>query len=172
MPGGRGPDPSYDPFGQINGCFNDLPRLTTASVTDGLSNTVFASERAMGFINADRVNPLGRWTDSSDWDGGNTLVFAWISPNRMFYDSDPAFRTSLLPLVTVSSRHPGGVNVLLGDGSARFVKDTISSWPIDPATNSPVGIISWFDGFKNVPPPGIWQALATRSGGEVIGTGY
>lgn len=169
---GAQPDPSYDPFGQINGCFNDLPRLTTASVTDGLSNTVFASERAMGFINADRVNPLGRWTDSSDWDGGNTLVFAWISPNRMFYDSDPAFRTSLLPLVTVSSRHPGGVNVLLGDGSARFVKDTISSWPIDPATNSPVGIISWFDGFKNVPPPGIWQALATRSGGEVIGTGY
>jgi hypothetical protein len=35
-------------------------------------------------------------------------------------------------------------------------------------------IISWIDDFKNVPPPGVWQALATRSGGEVIdaGAGY
>ncbi len=41
------------------------------------------------------------------------------------------------------SYHSGGVNVLLGDGSVRFVRNGI-----DPAT---------------------WRALATRNGGEVIG---
>jgi prepilin-type N-terminal cleavage/methylation domain-containing protein/prepilin-type processing-associated H-X9-DG protein len=41
------------------------------------------------------------------------------------------------------SYHSGGVNVMLGDGSVRFVRNGI-----DPAT---------------------WRALATRNGGEVIG---
>jgi prepilin-type processing-associated H-X9-DG protein len=41
------------------------------------------------------------------------------------------------------SLHPGGVNVLLGDGSVRFVTNGISA--------------------------NTWQALATRAGGEVLG---
>jgi prepilin-type processing-associated H-X9-DG protein len=139
-------------------------------ITDGLSNTVFASERAMGFINANRVYPLGEWTDSS---GASTLVFAWNSPNSVFPDwSRPNYQASVMPGILVSSRHPRGANVLLGDGSVRFVKETISSWPIDPNTMSPVGIIYWFDGFKNVPPGGNWQALATRSGGELFASDY
>ncbi len=40
------------------------------------------------------------------------------------------------------SVHPGGVNVLLGDGSIRFIKDSIA-----------------------LPT---WKALSSRSGGEVI----
>ena len=41
------------------------------------------------------------------------------------------------------SRHAGGVNLLLGDGSVRFVRDSVA-----PAT---------------------WMALGTRAGGEVLG---
>jgi prepilin-type processing-associated H-X9-DG protein len=41
-----------------------------------------------------------------------------------------------------SSRHPGGVNTLFGDGAVKFVKD-------------PVNIA-------------IWRALGTRNGGEVV----
>jgi prepilin-type processing-associated H-X9-DG protein len=41
-----------------------------------------------------------------------------------------------------SSRHPGGVNTLMGDGSVRFIKESI-----------------------NLPT---WRALGTRSGGEVV----
>ena len=44
--------------------------------------------------------------------------------------------------VPPSSRHPGGVNTLFGDGTVRFVKDTVS-----------------------LPT---WRALGTRNGGEII----
>ena len=46
-------------------------------------------------------------------------------------------------VVPPSSAHTGGVNVLLGDGSVRFVTDTI-----------------------DLPT---WRALGTRNGGEVLG---
>ena len=44
--------------------------------------------------------------------------------------------------ITSRSYHPGGVNVLLGDGSVRFVKETLV--------------------------PSIWNALSTVNGGEII----
>jgi prepilin-type processing-associated H-X9-DG protein len=48
-------------------------------------------------------------------------------------------------VVTVTSRHPGGVNVILGDGSCRFIKQSIN--------------------------PTIWTALGTVAGGEVVDAG-
>ncbi|GIW87907.1 MAG: prepilin-type N-terminal cleavage/methylation domain-containing protein [Isosphaeraceae bacterium] len=45
--------------------------------------------------------------------------------------------------VTARSYHPGGVHALMGDGSVRFVKETVSGW--------------------------VWRALGTVQGGEVIG---
>ena len=45
--------------------------------------------------------------------------------------------------MTPSSRHSGGVNLLLGDGSVRFVRDSVTV-----AT---------------------WRALGSRNGGEVLG---
>lgn len=42
-----------------------------------------------------------------------------------------------------TSNHPGGVNVCLGDGSVRFIKDSVGLQP--------------------------WWALGTRAGGEVLG---
>jgi prepilin-type N-terminal cleavage/methylation domain-containing protein len=41
-----------------------------------------------------------------------------------------------------SSYHPGGVNLMLGDGSIRFMKDTIAL--------------------------SVWRALSTRNGGEIV----
>jgi len=162
------PDPSYDPLGQMNGCFNDTKSITYAGITDGLSNTAFASERALSFINAGRISPFGRWTDSI---GGSTLLYAWHPPNSVFRDwSRSGYRAGLLPALLVSSQHSGGVNVLLGDGSVRFVKATVNSWPLDPTTHGPQGLIQVSgDGFSNVPSPGVWQALITRAGGEILG---
>ncbi|MEO6811803.1 MAG: H-X9-DG-CTERM domain-containing protein [Isosphaeraceae bacterium] len=61
------------------------------------------------------------------------------------------------------------MNVLIGDGSVRFVKETIQTWPSDPIKGRPVGIkphkYGWW---LNVPSSGVWQALSTRSRGEVV----
>ena len=42
------------------------------------------------------------------------------------------------------SRHPGGVNAVLGDGSVRFIKESVA--------------------------PSIWIGLNSISGGEVVGS--
>ena len=47
-----------------------------------------------------------------------------------------------LGAITSQSYHPGGVNMLLGDGSVKFIKSTINGWT--------------------------WRALGTIAGGEVL----
>ena len=54
----------------------------------------------------------------------------------------PGSMANMSDQVPPSSYHPGGVNVLMGDGSVRFIRDGVS-----------------------LPT---WRALATRNGGEVI----
>jgi prepilin-type N-terminal cleavage/methylation domain-containing protein len=56
--------------------------------------------------------------------------------------SGPTAMVNMAVQIPPSSYHPGGVNVLIGDGSVRFMKDST-------ALN-------------------VWQALGTRNGGEVI----
>ena len=57
----------------------------------------------------------------------------------------------------------------MGDGSVRFIKDSIDTWPFDPVTGQPAGASrvggGWWVGF---PSRGIWQALSTRAGGEIV----
>ncbi|MDE2506790.1 MAG: DUF1559 domain-containing protein [Planctomycetota bacterium] len=54
------------------------------------------------------------------------------------------------------SMHPGGLNALLGDGSVRFVKETIDTWAYDPYSGFPVGAVpnsgGWFSGLTS---PGV-----------------
>jgi hypothetical protein len=51
----------------------------------------------------------------------------------------------------------------------RFVKETVQTWVFDLGTGEPKGAVQSPGGWwLNTPTPGIWQALATRSGGEVV----
>ena len=52
-----------------------------------------------------------------------------------------------------SSRHPGGANFVIGDGSIRFISEKIDSRPADP--ENPVG--------------GTFQLLSHRSDGGTVG---
>ena len=64
-------------------------------------------------------------------------------------------------IFNASSFHTGGVQVLMMDGSARFISENIDSGnqaATIPASNS-----------SSISPYGIWGALGTRAGGETIG---
>ena len=147
------------PVVYLRSAFGHNP-IRLASVTDGTSNTVFTAETLQGRDNDVRgavwtlaAMFMSRFTPNSSRDfygvadppggGGDRL-------GEGFCVDDPAGK---LPCVPVPypfydfysgsrSRHPGGVNVGLGDGSVRFIKETIS--------------------------PAIWMGLNTIRGGEVL----
>ena len=78
--------------------------------------------------------------------------------------------------MSVGSFHPGGANVGMADGSVRFLKETIASFPANalPATNYATnGPGPYFSGYNTYGMfPGtqmpVFNALSTRNGGEVI----
>jgi prepilin-type processing-associated H-X9-DG protein len=100
-------------------------------------------------ISFDRYSAVGSRFQNS-WYGGN-WVFA--SPMFLSYDhnlppNQPACSGLLLDhdsradVTPPSSLHPGGVNLVFCDGSARFVKNAVNR--------------------------AVWWSLGTRAGGEVI----
>ncbi|MEM6365976.1 MAG: DUF1559 domain-containing protein, partial [Planctomycetota bacterium] len=72
-------------------------------------------------------------------------------------------------IMSASSRHPGGVHVLMGDGAVKFITDSIEAG--DPQAET-----VWRQNAGNVSsnppgspsPYGLWGALGTRANGEVI----
>jgi prepilin-type processing-associated H-X9-DG protein len=68
----------------------------------------------------------------------NTRACAGMGGMMMMNGSMANMAVQLPP----SSYHPGGVNVMLGDGSTRFIKETIAL--------------------------SVWRALSTRNGGEIV----
>ena len=157
-------------------------------VTDGLSNTVAVSEQILGNGSAAGGNGTGSipastppvsptqqvlnltaaqndsitGTDPSptncvvgaagSWSGtrgakwmnghfGDTLYNHGLSPNSKSFDCGNNSHNA--GLTAARSRHVGGVHVLMCDGSSRFVSDSINL--------------------------SLWQGLASRAGGEVLG---
>ena len=141
--------------------FGQQCNIRFATVTDGLSNTVFMAELRQGILNDFRGLI---WTS---YPGGSSYITRF-APNGFqdyygsgisadvvtsaFYGVDEPGQG--LPIVVIPgpagiafsgarSLHPGGMNALYGDGSVRFVKNTID--------------------------PSIWIGINSINGGEVIG---
>jgi prepilin-type N-terminal cleavage/methylation domain-containing protein/prepilin-type processing-associated H-X9-DG protein len=154
---------------QANGSFNDISPIRISDVTDGLQNTLWASEKAtvafknLGSASAEYHGRFG-WYYSGNW--GDTLFTTFYPVNSMSFVAAAAGE---IHARAAWSMHPGGINALMGDGSVRFVKETIDTWSYDPLTGIPTGGQLSSNGYwQGVPAPRLWQALGTRAGGEVV----
>ncbi|SIO66461.1 prepilin-type N-terminal cleavage/methylation domain-containing protein/prepilin-type processing-associated H-X9-DG domain-containing protein [Singulisphaera sp. GP187] len=167
---------------QDNGIFFANSRTRIADVTDGTSNTILLGERKL----FERYRTDNNWWFAG-WLGASLFdTMTAMNPQRLTaIASLPAPNPNVPPGIqdnalwnSASSSHPGGANFAMADGSVRFLKETIQSWPVDSFGN-PTGIkdgggtMHPFDGttlYTLLPGTrlGIYQSLSTRSGGEVI----
>lgn len=98
-----------------------------------------------------------RWNDSNVSMTGFNTVLAPNSPRCAFLEGGAAW-DGRWGVYSAQSRHVGGVQVVMCDGSVRFISENIDS------------------GNKNAPDPtsgnspyGVWGALGTRGGAETVG---
>jgi prepilin-type N-terminal cleavage/methylation domain-containing protein/prepilin-type processing-associated H-X9-DG protein len=143
-----------------------------ASVTDGTSNSIAFGEHAHSLL--------------SRTDGSFDIMNWWMSGNygdtafTTFYPVNVQKKTQNQGMNTItnqgafanaaSSMHPGGAVFAFCDGSVRFIKDTVSSWTLDPTTGYPTGTNLTCTGWTTATgyAPGVYQALGTINGGEAI----
>jgi len=170
--------PNYAPLGyfqaeqqQATGVMYYQSSTRLAAVTDGTSNTLLFAERAYGALNIDPANAsVDMWWNSGYW--GHTSFNAEVPPNghKRYKDIINTKGYYWLAEEGASSFHPGGANVAFIDGSVKFVKDGVASWAVDPSTGHAKGLTQYKYAYTwGTSQPQTWQALATRSGGEVIG---
>jgi len=138
---------------RIDGPFYRNARIRAASVSDGLSNTVFIGEHSSilsnktwlgvvpGAVTPPRLD-LRAWPSENN--GAGCLVGAHSGPDThdhpqviIHAPNNPFGHTD-----EMWGEHPIGCNVLLGDGSVRFMSAFVNAY--------------------------IWVALSTRDGGDEI----
>jgi len=158
-----------------NGVMYGHSNVTIAGVTDGTSNTIAFGEHAHSLL-APGVREEYHWW-SSGYYTDNSFHSYWpinaqkILSTLLKNDATGVFEER--SVIYLSSLHPGGINVSMLDGSVRFLKETIDTWQVNPATGVPVGVTYTNSTTPPVIDPatakiGVYQALTTRAGGEVI----
>lgn len=157
------------------GLFYFRSKVALAEVTDGLSNTVFFSEKIRGtgtrdgnarsdqlvipavtsldatFQACNDASPLTATRLTSrqgmSWVMGEMCctTFNHVNVPNTHTCAGVGFPGNManMPMqIPPSSRHPGGVNAMMGDGGVRFIKDTVNLTT--------------------------WRSIGTRNGGEAV----
>lgn len=179
----------------VRGMFAFRRCYKISDITDGASNTIMLSERVRAdfgiggrpgarsiegtqtsvaglntspagclataasgvFVNPATVKGRfgSRWTDGQPERVGFTTVLAPNSPSCVSDGNVNADSTT--NLLSASSRHTGGVHALLGDGAVRFISENIDTG----ATTAP-------EVTSGPSPYGVWGALGSREGGDIV----
>ncbi|MEX1039282.1 MAG: DUF1559 domain-containing protein [Pirellulaceae bacterium] len=116
------------------GGFYAYSKTKMRDLMDGTTNTIAISERVWEFTGDHGLGPAyaGTWVGCGRTDKDHrcvqTLGFA---PRRPINNGGRSH-------TTVSSNHPGGVNVCLFDGSVRFISENIDHRPTGSNTDDPI----------------------------------
>src|SRR5262249_8276531 len=143
--------------------------VSLAAITDGTSTTMLFSERdwsTLKALNTQNFPEVKYWWNSGLWT--HTTYNGGAPPNYSKKHPEYFAQAWWWINVNASSHHLGGVNVAFTDGSVRFVKDSIASWTIQGVWPLGLPFRFPFDGDYGAAIPGVWQAIASRNGGEVV----
>ncbi len=153
-----------------------------SEITDGLSNTMVVGEGSR-FTNEVETWydtwTVAAWRPASIPGVTRTWAFATTAPrlnanlqipdptpcytytypitdglDSWIYDPDPKVNATSAGQFGFRSQHPGGAHFLFGDGSVRFLKETIDMGSPNFADHN----------------PGVYRKLSSKAGGEVIST--
>ncbi|QDU49299.1 DUF1559 domain-containing protein [Gimesia panareensis] len=188
--GAEGYDWHRRPGHRLSGIFEILTPIGVRNIVDGTSNTIIVGEvSAHGYKNGairtggtgvarlgnDGVFRSSLLATHSNGDvnagplldpegtprGGNPATATWWKSAP--YAFQPTFLAAWGPNANwpgSGSVHEGGAFYLMADGAVRFISESIDTTPW-PST-SPIGLSDPRSG-------GVWMALNTHNGGEVIG---
>lgn len=132
-------NPAADLSTVANGPLYRNSRTTMAHVTDGLSQTIFAGEHAsslspkvwVGVLPGARVSVTGRWLTRSESPTDFAAAYVNVHTGPSANEHPPVIHLPNAPVGHTDqmfSEHPGGVNVLMGDGSVRFIGERVHAW--------------------------------------------
>jgi prepilin-type N-terminal cleavage/methylation domain-containing protein/prepilin-type processing-associated H-X9-DG protein len=127
---------------QDNGILWFASKVPIGRISDGTSNTLLVGERA--------IDPNKSW----GWDATGTECDQWIGTGDVMRAPHPSDTPN--NSIHFNSHHPGGAQFLMADGSVHFLSYNIDFATPNPTATPPI-------------PPGTFQRLGTRAGGEVIG---
>ncbi|HEX3150572.1 MAG TPA: DUF1559 domain-containing protein [Gemmataceae bacterium] len=128
--------------------------LTVATIPDGTSNTIFCVEKYRRCGNNGSLWGHGSWNvpwmslfaygnrAGTAGYGSNSNPAGVVGPGSKFQTQPNPWATACNPS-RAASAHPGGINALMGDGSVKFIRNSVDA--------------------------NVWWSACTPNGGEVPG---